>query len=311
MSSHSKEYYQAIDPIDDCYTPFSREHQLTLIAYILLFNISAFIIWSKGIRLPPLTLVLCLIFIVIGLVLNVGIILQLSYHNTESINHYEDYVERYSFQIAPVLSFIIGVCLIIKVIRQKSENAIQVNYSNKVLNKINSFLSKRQMQPIIVLVLLLPIFLIITIILILFGQEMHSIVMVFTDTTTWRFSQKSHPPTLDHKGHYLCTVAACGNPKIVKPLRFGKRGGKIIIVNRQLLIANAFESLLEDFLPKIHKFIRLNYNKYGYDLSKKINTSSLSNLTYVLMKPLEWLFLITLYLFCICPEKRINSQYPT
>jgi hypothetical protein len=95
----------------------------------------------------------------------------------------------------------------------------------------------------------------------------------------------------------------------VKPLRFGKRGGRKIIVNRQLLIANAFENLLESYLPTFHKFIRANYDKYGYNLSKKINTSSLSNLTYILMKPFEWLFLFCLYLLCIKPEENIMRQY--
>ena len=160
--------------------------------------------------------------------------------------------------------------------------------------------------------MLLPIFIIITIILTLFGQHTDSLVKVFTDTATWHLSQKIHAPILphvDHGGHYLCTVAANGSPNIVKPIRYGKRGGKRIIVNRQLLVANAFESLLEDYLPKFHKVIRRNYDKYGLDLSRKINTPRLSNLTYILMKPLEWLFLVCLYLFDVNPEKRISIQY--
>ncbi len=107
----------------------------------------------------------------------------------------------------------------------------------------------------------------------------------------------------------MCTVAAAGDPKFVKPLRLGKRHGKIIVVNRQLLIANAFEELIQDLSPKAHRIIRSNYDKYGFNISKKINTIFLSNMVYLLMKPLEWFFLITLYLFCTEPEKKINSQY--
>lgn len=311
ISNHSKQYYTAIDPVDECYTPFASEHFPTLIIYFLLFNISAFIIWSKGIKLPPLTLILCLAFLIIGLSVIVGVIYHVSEHNTESISKYDGQDEVYLFLPAPVLSFIIGIWLIINVINQKYEEATQIIYSNKLLNKINKFLLQKQRQPFAVLLLMLPIFLITTIILILFGQDTHAIVKVFTDTTTWRLSQKSHPPILGHNGHYLCTVAACGNPKVVKPLRFGTRGSVKIIVNRQLLIANAFESLLEDSIPALHQFIRSNYDKYGYNLSKKISTRKLSNFTYFLMKPLEWSFLICLYLFCIHPEERIKRQYPS
>ena len=157
--------------------------------------------------------------------------------------------------------------------------------------------------------MIIPLLLVITIILILFGQDSNSLIKVFTETTTWRFSQQMHPPILDHKGHYLCTVAASGNPAIVKPLRLGKRNGNTIIVNRQLLIANAFEEMIQDFSPKLHRFIRRNYDHYGYNLSLKINTNLRSNFTYLIMKPLEWMFLFCLYLFCEKPEERIGRQY--
>ena len=55
---------------------------------------------------------------------------------------------------------------------------------------------------------------------------------------------------------------------MVKPLRYGIRHGYKIMVNRQLLIANAFENILEQYTPKLHKIIRNFYDKYGYPLSK-------------------------------------------
>lgn len=154
-----------------------------------------------------------------------------------------------------------------------------------------------------------PVFVVVAIILILLGQDYDSLVKVYTETTTWVFSQKSHPPPLDHRGHYLCTVSACGTPRIVKPILIGKRHGRAIIVNRQLQIANAFEEMISDVSPKIHSVIRRNYDRYGYNLSLKINTEKRSNLTYLLMKPLEWLFLLFLYLCCEKPEKKIKNQY--
>ena len=132
---------------------------------------------------------------------------------------------------------------------------------------------------------------------------------VFTETTTWRFSTETHPPFLDHQGHYLCTVAVCGDPKVVKPLRLGRRHGHEIIVNRQLLIANAFEELIQENMPLVHRMVRGLYDQYGYPLSKKITSQRGSNLVYRLMKPLEYFFLICLYLFSTKPEEKIAGQY--
>ena len=123
------------------------------------------------------------------------------------------------------------------------------------------------------------------------------------------FSQKEHPPILDHQGHYLCTVAAKGSPNVVKPLRLGTRGRHTIIVNRQLQVANAFEEWVKDVSPYAHRIIRRNYDQYGYNLSVKINSAGRSNITYMAMKPLEWFFVVCLYLFCPNPEQKIRKQY--
>lgn len=49
--------------------------------------------------------------------------------------------------------------------------------------------------------------------------------------------------------------------------------------------------------------------KYGYPLSKHINTAKAADITYILMKPLEYFFVIFLYLFDKKPENRIAVQY--
>lgn len=183
------------------------------------------------------------------------------------------------------------------------------SFKNKFLNQLNTRIGKSKLLPLWALGALLPIYLIITLILIVFGQEYDSLTKVFTETTTWNLSQETHPPFLDHQGHYLCTVATCGNPKIVKPLGLGIRHGNKIIINRQLLIANAFEDIIARKYPKIHTFIRRNYDKYGYTLSKDINTKMKSNITYIVMKPLEWMFLTTIYFASEKPEKLIREQY--
>ena len=110
--------------------------------------------------------------------------------------------------------------------------------------------------------------------------------------------------------HYLCTVAAGGHKKVVKPLRTGKRHGHQVLVNRQLCIANAFEQLLEEHIPRFHRAVRGLYDKTGYPIAKHIRSPYLADGIYFFMKPLEWIFLLVLYLCDPEPENRIAVQYP-
>ncbi|MRX76569.1 hypothetical protein GJU39_10740 [Pedobacter petrophilus] len=296
------EYYTAIDIVDDGYTAFASKHILTLLVFFG-FSIWAIIaIWLKINQLPPLLFVLALVFLIIGMVISFVVILQLS-----------GGVGGKGVEIImiplPVCYLLISILLLLKITCNQAEVSATRTYQNKFLNYINTKMAESNLQPIYVLVLLIPVFALIVAILMVFGQDYNSITKVFTETATWNFSQKTHPPALEHRGHYLCTVAVCGDAKVVTPLRLGKRYGQEIVVNRQLLIANAFEELIQESAPGLHKIIRNAYDKYGYPLSKKITTPESSNLVYRLMKPLEYLFLVVLYLFVVKPEEKINKQY--
>jgi len=311
FSTHKVQYNIAIDIVDgfECYIPFSKSHLITLLFYFILFTISIFLIWTTNYSLPPLTYIICLIFTLIGVLLNSIIILQVSSHNTKTLDAYYHDEGMLFFILFPTLSIVIGMYLILKAIKYEAQKSMGRKFNNNFLTALNNYIASQYSLKIWVLLLFFPVLFISTLVLLLLGQDMNSLVKVFTDTTTWRFSQQIHPPVLDHQGHYICTVAACGNPKIVKPIRLGKRNGNCIIVNRQLQIANAFEEMVHDFSPTIHHIIRNNYDQYGYNFSKYITTTNSSNITYLLMKPLEWLFLVCLYLFCVNPEKKIQKQY--
>jgi hypothetical protein len=112
--------------------------------------------------------------------------------------------------------------------------------------------------------------------------------------------------------HYLCTVASRGHSRLVKPIRAGYRRGRWIAVNRQLLVANAFEDLLAENFPSLHRKIRQVYDFIGLHIiqtHRSIQTTWVCSLIYILMKPLEWFFLLILYLFCNRPEDKISMQY--
>ncbi len=184
------------------------------------------------------------------------------------------------------------------------------NYSSPILCIAHRLLSNAQNLPWLALILALPFFGIIICVLILFGQAPDSIIKVWTETADWTFSAKTAPQNIHYDQHYLCTVAAGGHKKVVKPMRVGMRHGHRVIVNRQLCIANAFEQLLEERVPRFHRIVRRIYDKYGYPIAKHIKSPYTADVIWFLMKPLEWMFLAVLYLCDKAPENRIAVQYP-
>ncbi len=132
-----------------------------------------------------------------------------------------------------------------------------------------------QRMSLLWVICLFPVLVIIQLILILFGQGPDSMIQVFFDTSSFNYSKipAPQPETINGDGHYLCTVSVKGHRKLVKPLRAGIRHGQKIAVNRQLLVANAFEDILEEHTPRFHRAIRDLYDKYGYPISKHMTTA--------------------------------------
>jgi hypothetical protein len=139
------------------------------------------------------------------------------------------------------------------------------------------------------------------------GQKPDSLISQFTDSCGFLLSyQQSCSCGGDH---YLCSIAANGDKKLVKPIRMGLRQNAKILVNRQLLIANAFEHWLEEYTPRFHKLVRATYDSMNIPVNAWSKQKRFANILYILMKPLEWLFLAWLYLMDKNPETRIAKQY--
>lgn len=133
---------------------------------------------------------------------------------------------------------------------------------------------------------------------------------VFTRTCTHPFSTLPLVINPSPGGHYLCTIAAFGHPTLVRPERLGVRRGSIIIVNRQLAIANAFEDLLHARWPRFGKFARRCYDHFAMPICGWIRRRWLADLLYLAMKPAEWLFYLALLMLDPeCPEMRIDRMY--
>ena len=182
-------------------------------------------------------------------------------------------------------------------------------YKSRFLNDCSRILAGSRRWALYALLLTLPLLCVIVVILLLFGQKPDSVIRAFTETADWTLSTKVAPPEVMVDAHYLCTVALRGHEKLVRPTRMGLRRGERIVVNRQLCVANAFEQLLEERTPRFHRAVRKFYDTYGYPVSRHIRTPLAADAVYLIMKPLEWLFVAALYLFDAKPEDRIARQY--
>ncbi len=141
----------------------------------------------------------------------------------------------------------------------------------------------------------------------LWTHDSSAVVHAFTETCGATFSTMA----LQMKDcHYLCTVAARGPRWLVRPERWGVRGGRPILVNRQLAIANAFEALLHERWPRFGRWARRTYDRAGLPISRHLMTPWRAGLCYVLMKPFEWMFFMVLLLLDRTPpEERIDRMY--
>ncbi len=285
------------------HAPIASWSMPTVIAIVILGMLSYIIIKIRKLDIPPLIIVFSMSGIMICSIFMIVFIIQILK------NIYTNEIMLYLI-IFPINYILCSIRAVIEVMNYyKQKNLESKEYKNKILNKCNKMIHNISAWPILAVILAIPLSAILICILVLFGQRTDEAIQAFLETSDWTLSQKISPPPIEYDAHYLCTVSLRGHKKLVKPIRFGIRRDNKIVVNRQLCIANAFEELIQEKIPRIHHFIRYIYDKYGYPLSKHINTAIQADITYVLMKPLEWIFLITLYLFDKKPENRIATQY--
>lgn len=291
--------------INDCCSDsavFSPSHRLSIYSLILL-SVAAYFYssWRQNLAAPLFELIInC--FLITGLILNIII----------------------SIHLKDVFFWLLGnvsiICLFLTSIIKN--HLLLFNETSKIENNKASFINKIGFTILratvflkfpLLLLLCLPLLLLLAALLFVFGQQPDSAIKAFTDTYKHGFSQLDYMcDNVQCGGHYLCSVAANGHRNIVKPKRFGTRNGGRIICNRQLLISNAFEELVEQRIPTFHKMIRKKYDRVGDFVHRYYSVFSnkfFSDTIYILMKPMEWMFLITLYLFDRKPENRIAQQY--
>ena len=288
------------------HSPIASWSMPTVLTIFIIGIISYGLIRIKKLKLPPLVIVGAMSGTLICSIYMVIYIIQLSNKNMFE-NMFFGIPYLIIFPINYILCSIRAQIEIIKIYKEKNIKARE--YNNKFLNKCSKLLYNTDNWSIISIILSIPLTALLICILVIFGQRPDEAIKAFLETSDWTLSTKISPPPIIYDGHYLCTVSLKGHKSLVKPIRMGIRKGEKIVVNRQLCIANAFEDLIQEKTPKFHHLIRHIYDKYGYPISKHIKTATQADIIYIIMKPLEWLFLIVLYLFDQKPENRIATQY--
>ena len=283
------------------YSPISFESMPTFLAICFVALAGYLLLRIFGKRLPPIIASLCYGGMFLGFGLTIVLTIQF-WRNILDFKNIFLLLFAYNYVFC-------SARLIRNTVAEYSRSIAQTEYNNKFLQLCKRFLSRSSSFMIVSFLMAIPLLIVVIIILLLFGQQPDSVIKMFTETAEWTLSQKIPPPRLDGDQHYLCTVAACGDEKVVKPIRAGKRKNQLIIVNRQLLVANAFEDLIAERTPRLHRIIRKTYDRIGLPISRYITTKRRSNIVYFIMKPLEWLFVLVLYTFDTKPENRIHRQY--
>lgn len=282
------------------HTPIWTKTYPTIVCLLIVGMIGYFILaYVKLEKMPPLITVLCISAMYIGLLECLLWIIQILS------------IEYFILCILPFNCMIIAIkTLRYKILEWKEiEDKKKKGFKNQFLNQCNQKLMDATQWPMIAFILMWPLLGIIMCILVLFNQQPDAFIQSYLNTSDWNLSQKVSPQNIFYDEHYLCTVAAGGHRNIVKPLRMGIRHNHPVIVNRQLCIANAFEQILEEKVPTIHRHIRHFYDTYGFPIAKLIHSPWIADMIYFIMKPLEWLFLIIIYCCDTKPENRISIQY--
>lgn len=282
--------------------PFNPEFKVGTIVIVIMFFVGMTILYLTDVnKTPPLITAVAISTLYIGSI----------YSFVWTIHIISVSLLDVMLLLLPVNTVLISLRLIIRKTAEYMPDSRRMSKieSSLFLSRMQEIKMKAAYIPVLGLILVIPVIGIMVVVLVLFGQAPDAAIKAFTETSDFLLSTKVSPQNLYQDEHYLCTVAAGGDRKLVKPIRHGLRHGHEVIVNRQLQVANAFEEELMIHTPKLHRKVRDFYDTYGFPVAKVIKKNWIADLVYFIMKPLEYLFVIVIYAVEVHPEDRIAMQY--
>ena len=299
----------------ELHAPINPDYMLTFAVMCTMFAIG-YLVWAftSGQKRPPLLTVLCFSAMYVGVIESILFTIHIMGMNYT----YENCVKNYCFTSELLYTLLIPLNMLLILVRvllhsvkthETDPDRSSKVESNAFLSACNRILNNAKYWPLLALLFMIPLLGILTMILALFGQAPDAAIKAFSETANYTFSTKIPPQNVFYDEHYLCTVAAGGHRRVVKPIRMGRRHGHDVVVNRQLMVANAFEQILEEKTPTFHKHVRDFYDRYGFPIARLIKSKYVADIIWFIMKPLEWFFLFVIYLVDEYPEDRIARQY--
>ena len=299
----------------ELHAPINPDYMLTFAVMCVMFAIG-YLVWAftSSQKRPPLLTVLCFSAMYVGVIESILFTIHIMGMNYT----YENCVKNYCFTSELLYTLLIPLNMLLILVRvllhsvkthETDPDRSSKVESNAFLSACNRILNNAKYWPLLALLFMIPLLGILTMILALFGQAPDAAIKAFSETANYTFSIKIPPQNVFYDEHYLCTVAAGGHRRVVKPIRMGRRHGHDVVVNRQLMVANAFEQILEEKTPTFHKHVRGFYDRYGFPIARLIKSKYVADIIWFIMKPLEWFFLFVIYLVDEYPEDRIARQY--
>jgi hypothetical protein len=94
---------------------------------------------------------------------------------------------------------------------------------------------------------------------------------------------------------FIVTAAGNGHATFVGPFFETERGGYRLQANQQLLTFWQFENLWQSRFPVSHGMFRKIYNHAGPVIARRMTSPWLADLTFLALKPLEWLARLCLW----------------
>jgi hypothetical protein len=293
--------FYLIDPgINDCCgdsAAFAPEHRLTVWVFVVTTVVCFFLAKYLDRNWPPLLYVIINGMLLLGFVFNIFLLL----HEQALFAYFTGSIQ---------LNLLLAMYTI------ASEDSKSKEFVN--LEIPNWFIKLQNLEAFykypIMGIITAPIYYVINMLLILFGQQPDSMIKAFTETYKHNFSKLDYEciDVVCGGGCYVFTAANYGHQKLVKPQRIGYLGTSKVICNRQVLVANAFEQLLQNRCQRIHAVLRQGYDAFGRHLvnhPKFYKNKYVASLMYLSLKPIEWMFLVVIYTVHRQPESLIHGQY--
>ncbi len=114
---------------------------------------------------------------------------------------------------------------------------------------------------------------------------------------SWLWSRSLYEALPDKvpDGCFIVTAAGHGHAKFVGPHFEIEHKGRRRLANQQLLTFWQFENLWCVCSPRSHAMFRKIYNCVGPVIARRISSPCLADLTFIALKPLEWLARLCLW----------------